>query len=233
MPPCCDTSSSPALHNARAIQFHPVHPSSFPTGRPATGLCTQTLADRKASLTPITLELASVCGGSLVTAALAVNQFLPGYRLSAPRSLSYYSAAVRSSAGPVWTGAARPHGSVVPTPPPPRPSPAPPGLTPFSPLTVCGGDLPPQVSQTFFSSVLLSIPLLVDESLNSLFSRCSTASHACLFLRRTQGGPDCSHLFWLVWEARYLSTEPQILHADPVSVKQCFIPLCYLLVLQI
>lgn len=122
VPPRCDTSSSPALHNARAIQFHPVHPSSFPTGRPATGLCTQTLADRKASLTPITLELASVCGGSLVTAALAVNQFLPGYRLSAPQSLSYYSAAVRSSAGPVWTGAARPHGSVVPTHPPPPPS---------------------------------------------------------------------------------------------------------------
>lgn len=31
--PRCDTSSSPALHNARTIQFHRVHPSSFPTGR--------------------------------------------------------------------------------------------------------------------------------------------------------------------------------------------------------
>lgn len=127
----------------------------FRQARPATGLCTQTLADRKASLTPITLELASVCGGSLVTAPLAVNQFLPGYRLSAPRSLSYYNAAVCSSAGPVWTGPARPHGYVVTTPTPcsrcshpPAPQP-----DPFSLLTVCGGDLPPQVSRTFFSSV--------------------------------------------------------------------------------
>lgn len=185
MLPRCDTSSSPVLHNARAIQFHRVHPSSFPTGRPATGLCTQTLADRKASLTPITLEWACVCGGSLVSAPLAVNQFLPGYRLSAPRSLSYYSAAVCSSAGPVWTGAARPHGYVVTTPTPaalilqlpPHPHLAWPFLSPNSAWRRSSA----AGVSNFLLLGLLSVPFLVDETLNSLFLHCSTTSHALIF----------------------------------------------------
>lgn len=173
MLPRCDTSSSPVLHNARTIQFHQVHSSSFPTGRPATGLCTQPLTDRKDSLTPITLKLASVCGGNLVT----VNQFLPRYRLSAPRSLSYYSAAVCSSACPVWTGTAWPHGYVV-TIPTTLLSPPPPSVYPF----LCHKSVWRRSSATGVSNFLLlhslSILFPVDESLNSLFLRCYTASRA-------------------------------------------------------
>lgn len=53
----------------------------------AAGLHTQAAKDRKATLTPTTLSLRLSEGKSQhppETAALAVNQFLPGYRLSAP-----------------------------------------------------------------------------------------------------------------------------------------------------
>lgn len=117
----------------RAAIHHHHHPPPFIT--PALSTFIQFIrpvfrgadlrrADRKARLTAVTLELASVCGGGVVTAPLAGNQLLPGYRLSAPPPLSYYY----NAAAPAQYGPSRP------VPPPPHCShPALPQPDPLSP----------------------------------------------------------------------------------------------------
>lgn len=80
-----------------------------------------------------------------MSAALAVNQFLPGYHLSAPQPLSYYSAAVHSSSSPAWSDVVRSSAELC------SQSPLSSASQDVSSRTVSWG-LPPQVSETFFSS---------------------------------------------------------------------------------
>lgn len=80
-----------------------------------------------------------------MSTALAVNQFLPGYHLSAPQPLSYYSAAVHSSSSPAWSDVVRSSAELC------SQSPLSSASQDVSSRTVSWG-LPPQVSETFFSS---------------------------------------------------------------------------------
>lgn len=136
-----------------------------------------------------------------MTAASAVNQFLPGYRLTAPESLSYYSVTVCTSSSPAWTGPDRPGPALSPAvthPDPPHPP------------SVCGG-LPPQVSETFLSSCCQSL-----SSLTRLLIPCPLTAPLpptlVLSLSGLGGARRQSRLFsfsLVSSGARYLSADPR------------------------
>lgn len=146
---------NPVVSLHHSVLFH--HPLSI--AWPGTGLRTQT---GKLPLHQLRLSLLVSEGEvSASTTALAVNQFLPGYHLSAPRSLSYYSAAVHSSATPAWSGLVRTSTELCSQSPL-----SPPLHSPYVSNRTLSWGLPPQVSATFFSSSCQSL-LLFDESFNS------------------------------------------------------------------